>query len=247
MNTNRYLALDRLRGIALLNMIAYHSVWDIVYLFHMDWQWYHSIGAYIWQQCICWTFIFISGFCYSFGSKKGKRGVQVFLLGFLVSVCTWIVMPDNCVSFGILTLIGSCMLLMIPMERLLEKINPIKGTVFSLMLFVLTRNVNQGYLGFETWNIIKLPDSWYRNLITTYFGFPKSGFSSTDYFSLFPWIFLFITGYFLNNLFRKYALLKYLEPHRSSMLEWLGQHSLQIYIFHQPIIYCVFMLLFLYN
>ena len=61
-NTNRYLVLDGLRGITLINMIVYHSVWDIVYLFRIDWQWYHSIGAYIWQQCICWGFIFIDSY-----------------------------------------------------------------------------------------------------------------------------------------------------------------------------------------
>lgn len=47
MKSGRYFALDGIRGLALLNMIAYHAVWDLVYLFGFDLQWYQSEGAYI--------------------------------------------------------------------------------------------------------------------------------------------------------------------------------------------------------
>jgi len=86
MTAKRYSALDGIRGLALLNMIAYHAVWDLVYLFDFHLQWYQSEGAYIWQQCICWTFIFLSGFCEPLGKEKLKRGITVFSLG-LVPVC----------------------------------------------------------------------------------------------------------------------------------------------------------------
>ena len=56
----RIAALDALRGLTLLSMIAYHTCWDLVYLFRMDWEWYRGTGAYIWQQSICWTFILLS-------------------------------------------------------------------------------------------------------------------------------------------------------------------------------------------
>ena len=49
----RYYTLDGIRGIAILNMILYHMVWDLVHLFGMKWTWYHSPGAFIWQQGIC--------------------------------------------------------------------------------------------------------------------------------------------------------------------------------------------------
>lgn len=121
MTATRYYALDGIRGLALLNMIVYHAAWDLVYLFDIDLQWYQSKGAYIWQQCICWTFIFLSGFCEPLGKKKPKRGVTVFSLGFLIVVTTLIALPQNRVRFGVLTLIGSCMLLMIPAEKVLQK------------------------------------------------------------------------------------------------------------------------------
>jgi len=59
MSRRRYAAIDAIRGIALINMIAYHAAWDLVYLFHIDWPWYHSAGAQIWQQIICSTFMFL--------------------------------------------------------------------------------------------------------------------------------------------------------------------------------------------
>lgn len=145
MTAKRYSALDGIRGLALLNMIAYHAVWDLVYLFDFHLQWYQSEGAYIWQQCICWTFIFLSGFCEPLGKEKLKRGITVFSLGFLIVAATLIAMPQNRVRFGVLTLIGSCMLLMVPLEKFLQKFKPEYGLIFSIALFLLTKNINHGY------------------------------------------------------------------------------------------------------
>ena len=199
MNTKRYYTLDGIRGFALVNMIIYHGVWDLVYMFECNWQWYRSELAYAWQQYICWTFIFLSGFCFPFGKRKLKRGLIVFLSGSLISIVTLVAMPENRVIFGILTLIGSCMLLMIPLEQILLKIPSIIGLLFSSMLF----------------------------------------------FSLFPWIFLFAAGYFANCFLRQKNLLSHLQPCKIKPLEWLGQHSLGIYIVHQPLIYLVMTVFFL--
>lgn len=57
------------------------------------------------------------------------------------------------------------------------------------MLFFLTRNINDGYLGFEDWNFFKIPEQLYLNKFTTYVGFTEAGFFSSDYFSLMPWFF----------------------------------------------------------
>lgn len=245
MNTKRYYILDGIRGFALVNMLIYHGVWDLVYMFGCDWQWYRSELAYAWQQYICWTFIFLSGFCFPFGKKKLKRGLIVFISGLLISIVTLVAMPENCVIFGILTLIGSCMLLMIPLEQILKKVPPVIGLLFGFMLFFFTRNVNQGCLGFGDLRLVALPEHWYRNLFTTYLGFPTPDFYSTDYFSLFPWIFLFVTGYFANCFLRQKNLLSHLQPCKIKPLEWIGQHTLGIYIVHQPLIYLVLTVFFL--
>lgn len=38
----RIASLDALRGLTLVSMIAYHACWDLVYLFHADWDWYRG-------------------------------------------------------------------------------------------------------------------------------------------------------------------------------------------------------------
>ena len=118
----RYEKLDGVRGIALLHMIAYHMIWDLVYIYQLDWNWYQSKGAYVWQQGICWTFIFLSGFCWSLGSRARRRGIIVFLGGAVITLVTLEVMPQSRVVFGVLTLIGSCMLLMQVFDRWLQRI-----------------------------------------------------------------------------------------------------------------------------
>ena len=244
MEKKRYAVLDNLRGLILLSMIAYHTVWDLVHIFGNDWKWYESETGFLWQQSICWGFILLSGFCFSLGRHKLKRGLTVFFAGALVTLVTCVVMPQNRVVFGVLTMLGSAMLLMIPLEKLLKKWNPLIGITVTLTLFVITRNVNDGVLGFGPWNICELPDSWYANLFTAYLGFLPRGFFSTDYFSLFPWIFLFVAGYFLHGISEKYHLMEKMKQADSGILGWLGRFSLPIYMLHQPIIYGVLFVIY---
>ena len=234
----RYHLLDGIRGMVLLSMIAYHFSWNMVYMYGAKWTWYRSTGAYIWQQSICWTFIILSGFCWSMGKQPLRRGLMVFGGGLLVTAVTIAVMPQNRVVFGVLTCIGSCMLLLIPLDKFFKKIPAEVGAVASFALFVLFRNVNRGFLGFEGWNLLALPRGWYQNLLTAYIGMPPMSFYSTDYFSVVPWFFLFVTGYFFYAVCKKYDLLKdALWQKEIPFVDFLGKRSLLVYLLHQPIIY----------
>lgn len=233
----RYSVLDGIRGITLISMVIYHAVWDLVYLYGQNWTWYRSEAAYIWQQSICWTFIFLSGFCWSLGRRKWKRGLTIFAGGIVISAVTYFFVPDNIVICGVLTLIGSCMLIMNVLERLALKLSPGKGFVLSFLLFLLTRNVNEGYLGFEGLRLIKLPEALYRNLFTAYLGFPERGFFSTDYFSVFPWLFLFAAGYYSYRMMKESNLLRYLEKPYIPGINWIGCHTFEVYLLHQPLLY----------
>lgn len=240
----RYHLLDVIRGITLLSMIAFHGAWDLVYMYGVRWEWYRGTGAYIWQQSICWTFIFLSGFCWPMGKRPLKRGLVVFGSGLLVTVVTLLVMYQNRVVFGVLTLIGSAMLLMVLFDKLFQKISPIIGFMISFLCFVITRNINEGNLGFEGLKWIELPNGFYRGAVMTYLGFTEPGFYSTDYFSLFPWLFLFISGYFMYHFMEQRNLLKSsILCLNCPVLSLIGRHSLVIYLLHQPVLYGIFSLL----
>lgn len=240
----RYSFFDLVRGITLVSMIIYHAVWDMVYLFGLDLAWYHTWAAYYWQQSICWSFIFLSGFCQIFSRSGWRRGLQVLVAGLAVSFVTMIFMPHNYIIWGILTLLGSCMLLVSLMRPMLAKINAAAGLILSIFLFSLLRNIAQGYIGFSAFMIYNLPDSLYINLFTAYLGFPYSGFHSADYFGLLPWLFLYTAGFFAGRFTAVLGGLKYLQGVSSQPLVWLGRNSLAVYLLHQPLIYGILYLYF---
>ena len=207
--------LDALRGFLLLNMIAYHGLWNLVYLFGVDLLWYRAAPGYLWQQFICWSFILLSGFCRSLSRSHLKRGLLVFGGGAIVSLVTLLFMPDSRILFGVLTCIGSCMLLMIPVEKLTEKIPASLGAIFSFCLFLLLRNCADGTLGFEKLVICQLPEAIYRNNLTAY-----------------------LPGYFLFRLGNERGWNSRLfAGGRFPLLNAMGRHSLLIYLLHQPVLY----------
>lgn len=232
----RRAGLDTLRGFTILSMIAYHACWDLVYIFGVDWPWYHSAGAYIWQQSICWTFILISGYCWSLGHHQLKRGLLSFGGGALVTAVTLLAMPEDRIFCGVLTLLGSAALLLIPLEKAARKVPPQAGLGGSFALFLLLRDVNSGFLGFEGVHLAALPGWLYRNLGTAFLGFPPGNFYSTDYFSLLPWFFLFLTGYFLYRTQEARGGQSAWEP-SVPVISAMGRHSLVIYLLHQPLVY----------
>ena len=240
----RYSLLDNLRGLTLISMVMYHTVWDMVYIFENDWDWFKGNQAYIWQQSICWCFILLSGFCWSFGRKKWKRGFTVFGAGALISLVTINVMPENRVVFGVLTLLGSSMLLMIPLEKVLRKVNPYIGLVCTFFLFLYVKDISYGHLGWKEFGYIRLPQEWYCNLFSAYWGLPADEFFSSDYFGIFPWLFLFVTGYFLYRVFEKRKWMDVLKVGKVKPLEVLGKNSLLVYMVHQPLVYGVLMVVY---
>ena len=183
--SGRYALLDELRGLDLLSMMLYHGCWDLVNLFGIQADWYYGLPGHLWQQSICWVFILLSGFCVQLGHHTLRRGAQVFGAGALVTAVTLLFMPEDRVIFGVLTLLGSAMLLTGLLEKPLRHIPPAAGFAISAALFALTRNVSVGYLGFGSLRLW-LPQTLYANCVTAYFGFYPWWFYSTDYFALAP-------------------------------------------------------------
>ncbi|MBQ2119806.1 MAG: DUF1624 domain-containing protein [Peptococcaceae bacterium] len=91
----RYPVLDCLRGILLLNMIAYHFLYDWVYVFGQNCTFMHTRYAFIWQQIICSGFILLAGCCSTLSRHAAKHGIRIFLCGMLITLVTTIATPDE--------------------------------------------------------------------------------------------------------------------------------------------------------
>ena len=107
----RYALLDELRGLDLVSMMLFHVCWDLVFLFDVNMRWYAGTPGRLWQQTICWVFILLSGFCAPFGRHMLRRGTVVFGAGAVVTLATLVFMPEGRVIFGVLTFLGTAMLL----------------------------------------------------------------------------------------------------------------------------------------
>ncbi len=244
-NIKRYTLVDVLRGLAIIAMVAYHTLWDLVYIFDVGIPWFTSDSASFFQMSIRWSFIFISGFSLSFSRNKLKRGITVLIGSVIISLATYFFMPENFILFGVLNLIAVGMLATIPLEKLFKKIHPLVGIILCFLLFYLTYSTELGRWEIGNFTLLKFPKWLYLNNFTAFFSFPPKSFDSPDYVPLLPWLFLFWVGYFTYLLCLKKGWLKYLSTVSFKPLEFLGRHSLLIYLLHQPIIYVILKLIFI--
>lgn len=166
----RYALLDELRGLDLVSMMLYHACWDMMFLFGIWMDWYAGMPGRLWQQTICWVFILLSGFCAPFGRHMLRRGVTVFAAGALVTAVTLVFMPEGRIIFGVLTFLGTAMLLTGVLEPLLKKVMPTVGLTVSAVLFAVCYPVGLGWVGLGGWKLM-LPQSLYANYFTAFFGF----------------------------------------------------------------------------
>ncbi len=229
----RYHIIDGVRGLAAASMVLYHFVWDLVYMAGVRLDWFAGLAGRLWQMSICVTFILVSGFCQNLGRRRLRRGLTVFLCGGAVTAATLIFMPENRIVFGVLTLLGSCMILATVLDDFLRRVPAVAGFVIGVLLFSLTYGVENNTAVF---GLVKLPTWLYRNYFTAFFGFKPAGFYSTDYYPLLPWAFLFAAGYYLYGIFEGLGLLNLLKRRFLPPLECIGRRALWIYMLHQPVL-----------
>ncbi len=240
MKKKRVRFLDIVRGFSVVSMVLYHGMFDLVYLFGVDVPWYRQQPGYVWQQSICWTFILVSGASLHYGRKTWKRALVVLACAVLVSAVSFVAMPNQRILFGILHFLGVAMLLSVPLQPLLKKIPLGAGAAVCFCLFLLTKTMPYGTLGIGDTAIWALPQAFYQTDFLFFLGLPSAGFFSGDYFPLIPWLFLYYTGYFVWGLLK--TRMPATKP-KNNPLEWIGRHSLEIYVVHQPILYGLCLLL----
>lgn len=227
----RIALIDELRGLALINMILYHLVYDLVAIYNDGPDWMFTTESDIWQKYICISFIMIAGISIPYSKSPLKHGIVVLACGVLISVVTYAFMPSMFISFGILHMIGVSMLLYVILKHPLVKINNVIGFIVSIVLAVVTWNVMNGYIGVGDFSI-SLPiveSNWLFPL-----GFTSDSFSSSDYFPLLPYFFIFTAGVFLSDWIKKWPA--WTKKTHIRPLQFIGQHTLIVYLLHQPVI-----------
>lgn len=243
--SRRVVFLDELRGLCLILMILYHGLYDLTYIFGRNIP-FRSLPLNMLQLFICCNFIFISGISSRFSRSNIKRGAVVLGVGIVMSLVTWFFMPEQVVVFGILHLLGICMILhgLIFRKKQVEWISPLAGIIVCGLLFAFTWGVSSGYVGFfGLWKVF-LPQALYRFYALSPIGFLSPDFFSSDYFPLLPWMFLFFAGSFLGVPFRDNDMPEFFYKKHIPFLGAVGKHTMIVYVLHQPVLYGLLTLVF---
>lgn len=243
--SKRYHLLDSVRGFAVINMVLFHAMYDLVYIFGVDAPWFYHTPGDIWQRAILITFIVVSGICWQMGKHKLRRGLLVFGASWVITAVTYVFMPTETIWFGVLSFLGSAMLIMIPFEKTLRGKHLYLGLFVSFLLFAVFYGVPEGYIGFFDHKLLSLPSELYANYFTAYLGFAPRNFQSSDWVPIFPWIFLYASACFLHSILKKHNLMGIFTWLKIPPLEWVGRHALIIYMLHQPLVYAVLYLMFM--
>ena len=239
-NASRIPWIDELRGISILAMIIHHIAFNLIYFLRLPLPWLSAFlngnVFLVVQTVFIGIFLSLSGICSHFSRHPYKRAGKVLFGAALVTIVTFLLYPDEAIFFGILHFLGTSMLLAAVLRKLPPIKKPLLWAVVSLVLFLITFHLPDGFLGFGALSL-PLPKSLYRGGVWMLFGFSSPSRAALDYFPLFPYIFLFLFGFFLG--FQKMPEGRSHAP----FLAFCGKKSLWIYLLHQPIIFGVFLLL----
>lgn len=217
----RLMEIDALRGLAVLCMVLFHGVYDLILLDLL------VADPYGWPQIIFvravqFLFLGLVGVSVALSSRgvgaQAKRGLWIFAAGMLVTLATWVTFPTEFVKFGVLHFIGVAV--------------PLVAMLRGKRCLALVLAVGSFFLG-RILGGITIGSAWFFWL-----GLRYPGFSSFDYFPIFPWIAVPLVGLVLGETLyaeRRPTPLAVLA--KVPGLTAMGRHSLAIYLLHQPVLY----------
>jgi uncharacterized membrane protein len=227
----RYIELDLLRSLAIVLMVAYHTVFDlsVFYGWEID---VFSGGWWLFARITATLFLLLTGVSAAISYSRLKdtsaseqwmkhlrRFCQIGSAALLVTAATNFADPGSYVRFGILHLIAVSALLLPLLAPLRER-----TAIAGITLLMLGRIV---------------PSMSFRNELLIPFGIRPPYFFTVDYFPLVPWFGVILIGFAIGHYFyvrtnhgEKFS---FLHSHFSFSL-WPGRHALLCYILHQPIV-----------
>ncbi len=237
--------MDELRGFAVFCMVFYHGFYTMAYLFGIplgDVFFRFFTPAEPWFAGL---FILISGISSALSRSNLLRGLKLLAVALGVTLVTALAVPQEIILFGILHFLSTCMIVF-GLFQLLEKKRgaaPRKFRFWPLLvcalLFLLTMKLKQHVLFIPFGPEIPIPQELYTWGVLTPLGFPGPGFSSSDYFPLLPWCFVFFAGTVVGRLAKAGKFPAFSYKSRIPFFSFLGRHALLIYVLHQPVIYAL--------
>lgn len=237
----RILLLDEIRGFAIICMVIHHTFYNIGFVLGYGFG-YKAYDTLCIAQPLFWAaFIITSGICSRLSRNTVRRGFIVLAGGLAVTFFTAVVLPlmgitGTEIYFGILSCLGCCMIITGLLIPLLDKCNEKIGMLLCAFLFLGTYNISQKKLLF---GLVTLPDILYQNNIFSPLGFYSNTFESADYFSIIPWLFLFLFGAFIGKYASEGAFPSFAYKSHSRFLQKAGKYSFWIYLAHHPAMYAV--------
>ena len=221
-------ALDIARTAALAAMILFHFVFDLEMFGYVPFGTSTTGGWRILAVMTAGSFLALAGVSLWLAHGAGIRW-RAFFWRFgkvagaaaLVSIGTYVVFPDAFVFFGILHSIALCSLFGLAALYL---------SWWACAVLAVGVFLAPDYLSAEVFNA---PIWWWTGLHTI-------PLRTVDYEPIFPWFAPFLIGIAAAKLAGAagvWARLEVAAPGRAArMLSWPGQHSLIIYLVHQPIL-----------
>ena len=230
--TSRIWELDALRGMMILIVVFIHLCFDLDYFLGID-----VVKNPVIQYCMDHfgtTFVMLSGLSATIGRRSFRRGLQVFGCGMAITVVTLgmylLGMADQAIiiRFGVLHLLGICMMVWPLFRRLPFRVLGVLGVLIVCL---------GGYL-----SLIRVESHWLFPL-----GLLYAGFSSGDYFPIFPYLGWFLLGSCIGSrIYKEKRSLLPKFPADNFVIKFFrfcGKHSLWIYLIHQPVLYLIVSLL----
>ncbi len=230
--TVRYPEIDLFRGIAIVMMILFHTIFDLTFFRIVPFDVTDGFWRYF-AYATASLFLLIVGISLSISHARAVshlngwarvkkfilRGAGIFCCGLLVTLATWWYLQEGYVIFGILHLIGVAVMLS-PLFFRFRTWNAVIGIVFIALGWILA--TIPGPMGLLV------------------FGIHPLMFQSVDYTPVFPWMGLVLIGLAVGEFAypggeRRWTLPK-IPEREIAPLSFLGRHSLIIYLVHQPVI-----------
>lgn len=233
----RWQWLDLVRGLAVLGMLLYHTMYDYnVVLGHND-AWDFQNHIHLWQQSLVYAFIMIAGISCSRLDirKKCKQALKLNVVGLGITLGTSYFMPSQAIFYGVITFVGCAY----GLDALRQYVCPrwpqnkvgLGSILLLLWLFTFDiRTGSYGWVGVEFW---QWPKELYHPGLAL-LGLAPPPFYSADYVPLLPHFFIFELGVLLGSYLEAKEYCQDIEP--LNYLGGLGRHSLLVYLIHQPIL-----------